>query len=178
MLERVVASQPGPKMLKKAQYTDFQGRDGDHNDLALPGAITIGVALALRAGKVPFVMGSPQHASNVGWRVKLDVALPLLRITTRSSFIARTRRLLPRLRRRGRPSGTPRPRCRPLVFIAQRLGASSGGFRGTPATRPPRRSWPTPVNVTSRAASRSRGGAGGKHRHNDGTVRGTKIQRL
>lgn len=37
------------------------------------------MALARRTGKVPFVIGSPEPALNVGWRVELDAALTLLR---------------------------------------------------------------------------------------------------
>lgn len=79
MLESVAASSRGPKLLKKAQYTVFQGRAGDHNNLAMPGATAIGMALAHRTGKEPFVIGSPELALNVGWRVDLDAALPFLR---------------------------------------------------------------------------------------------------
>lgn len=79
MLESEVAGSRGPKLLKQAQYTVFQGRAGDHNDLAMPGARAIGAALARRTGKAPFVIGSPEPALNVGWRVELDAALPLLR---------------------------------------------------------------------------------------------------
>jgi arginase len=79
MLESEVAGLRGPKLLKQAQYTVFQGRAGDHNDLAMTGARAIGVALARRTGKAPFVIGSPEPALNVGWRVELDAALPLLR---------------------------------------------------------------------------------------------------
>ncbi len=66
-------------MLKQAQYTVFQGRAGDHNNLAMPGAMAIGEALARRTGKAPFVIGSPKPALNVGWKVELEAALPLLR---------------------------------------------------------------------------------------------------
>lgn len=66
-------------MRRKALYTVFQGRAGDHNSLAMPGAMAIGNALARRTGKAPLVIGSPEPALNVGWRVELDAALPLLR---------------------------------------------------------------------------------------------------
>jgi arginase len=64
---------------KKALYTVFRGRAGDHNDLAMPGAMAIGHAFARRTGEVPFVIGSPEPALNLGWRVELDAALPVLR---------------------------------------------------------------------------------------------------
>ena len=65
-------------MRKQAQYTVFQGRAGDHNDLAMPGAAVIGAALARRTGIAPAIIGIPQPALNVGWRVELDAAFPLL----------------------------------------------------------------------------------------------------
>ena len=60
-------------------YTVFQGRAGDHNDLAMPGAQAIGEALARRTGIAPFVVGRPEPALNTGWREELDVALPALK---------------------------------------------------------------------------------------------------
>jgi arginase len=63
----------------QAQHTVFQGRAGDHNDLAMPGAMAIGVALERRTGQAPLVIGRPEPSLNVGWRVELDAALPLLR---------------------------------------------------------------------------------------------------
>jgi arginase len=79
MLDSVLDGLRGLKLLKKAEYTVFQGRAGDHNNLAMPGAMAIGAALARRTGTAPFVIGSPEPALNVGWRVELDAALPLLR---------------------------------------------------------------------------------------------------
>lgn len=79
MLESLAAGSRGLKLLKQTQYTVFQGRAGDHNNLAMPGAMAIGEALAHRTGKAPFVIGSPEPALNVGWRLELDAALPLLR---------------------------------------------------------------------------------------------------
>ena len=57
-------------------YTVFQGRVGDHNDLAMPGARSIGEALARRTGVQPFLVGTPEPALSIGWREELDVALP------------------------------------------------------------------------------------------------------
>lgn len=79
MLASGVAASWGLRLLKHAEYTVFQGRAGDHNDLAMPGAMAIGAALARRTGEAPFVIGSPEPALNVGWRVELEAALPLLR---------------------------------------------------------------------------------------------------
>lgn len=61
------------------EYTVFQGRVGDHNDLAMPGARAVGQALRAQTGIAPFVIGAPEPALNVGWREELDAALPLLR---------------------------------------------------------------------------------------------------
>jgi len=79
ILESLAARSHGLKLVKKAQYTVFQGRAGDHNNLAMPGAMAIGAALAQRTGTAPAVIGSPEPALNVGWRDELDAALPLLR---------------------------------------------------------------------------------------------------
>lgn len=61
------------------QYTVFQGRAGDRNDLAMPGAKSIGEALNRRSGISPVVIGTPEPALNTGWREELDAALPALR---------------------------------------------------------------------------------------------------
>lgn len=60
-------------------YTVFQGRAGDHNDLAMPGAKAIGKALERRTGVQPFLIGKPEPALNTGWREELDAAMPALR---------------------------------------------------------------------------------------------------
>lgn len=59
--------------------TVFQGRAGDHNDLAIPGARALGAALAERLGIVPVTIGAPEPALNTGWEVELAAALPGLR---------------------------------------------------------------------------------------------------
>lgn len=60
------------------QYTVFQARAGDHNDLAMPGAAAIGRALAARTGVAPTVIGTPEPATDLGWRAELAAALPAL----------------------------------------------------------------------------------------------------
>ncbi len=65
--------------MKQTKYTVFQGRAGDHNDLAMPGAMAIGAALARRTDIAPFVIGFPEPALNLGWRAELDAALPSLK---------------------------------------------------------------------------------------------------
>lgn len=66
-------------MGERVEYTVFQGRAGDHNDLAMPGAVAIGRAMADRTGVAPVVIGVPEPALNTGWRVELEAALPALR---------------------------------------------------------------------------------------------------
>lgn len=66
-------------MAKLTEYTVFQGRAGDHNDLAIPGALAIGEELSRRTGVSPDIIGIPEPASNAGWREELDAALPALR---------------------------------------------------------------------------------------------------
>ncbi|MFS8047548.1 arginase family protein [Rhizobium sp. BR 314] len=72
-------------MTRKAEYTVFQGRAGDHNDLAMPGAAAIGKELERRTGISPTVLGNPEPALNIGWRQELDAALPALK-EVRSRF--------------------------------------------------------------------------------------------
>ncbi len=60
-------------------YTVFQGRAGDHNDLAIPGAKAIGEELARRSGIEPDVIGTPEPCLDRGWREELDAAMPALR---------------------------------------------------------------------------------------------------
>ncbi len=66
-------------MTRNVEYTVFQGRAGDHNDLAMPGAAAIGEELYRRTGISPTVIGRPQPALNIGWRQELDAALPALK---------------------------------------------------------------------------------------------------
>ena len=66
-------------MAGKVEYTVFQGRAGDHNDLAMPGAQAIGEELERRTGISPAVIGTPEPALNAGWREELDAALPSLK---------------------------------------------------------------------------------------------------
>ena len=59
--------------------TVFQGRAGDHNALAIPGAAAIGGLLSERLGLVPVIMGKPEPPLNLGWQRELESALPSLR---------------------------------------------------------------------------------------------------
>lgn len=58
--------------------TVFQGRAGDHNDLAIPGARLVASALEARFGKQAQVIGTPSPALAQDWRVELPPALPAL----------------------------------------------------------------------------------------------------
>jgi arginase family enzyme len=59
--------------------TIFQGRCGDHNDLAMPGALALGTMLAERTGLPPTIIGTPAPALSTGWQQELDAAYPALR---------------------------------------------------------------------------------------------------
>ncbi|SDA99251.1 arginase family protein [Sinorhizobium sp. NFACC03] len=59
--------------------TCFQGRAGDHNDLAIPGARSIASHLARRLGLETVVIGEPEPALNGHWTVELEAAMPALR---------------------------------------------------------------------------------------------------
>lgn len=63
----------------RTELTIFEGRAGDHNDLAMPGARAIGAELQRRTGLAPVVIGTPEPALATGWREELDAALPALR---------------------------------------------------------------------------------------------------
>ncbi len=65
--------------MPQAMLTIFQGRCGDHNNLAMPGALAVGEMLAERTGLPPTVIGTPQAALSTGWQQELDAAYPTLR---------------------------------------------------------------------------------------------------
>lgn len=58
--------------------TVFQGRAGDHNDWAIPGAAALGRLLSARLGLEPTVIGRPEPALNAGWKQELEAARPAL----------------------------------------------------------------------------------------------------
>ncbi|OCP01800.1 MULTISPECIES: arginase family protein [unclassified Ensifer] len=58
--------------------TCFQGRAGDHNDLAIPGAKSVASHLAQRLGLETVVIGEPEPALNGHWTVELETAMPAL----------------------------------------------------------------------------------------------------
>jgi len=59
--------------------TAFQGRAGDHNDLAMPGAVLLAHAIGEHLGLEPTVVGTPEPALNTNWDIELAAAMPGLR---------------------------------------------------------------------------------------------------
>lgn len=59
--------------------TQFAGRAGDHNDLAMVASRELAAALGARLGVDPVAVGSPQPALSVGWEEELAAAMPSLR---------------------------------------------------------------------------------------------------
>lgn len=64
--------------MARVALTIFQGRAGDHNDLAIPGAAAIGRWLAGWLGVEATVIGRPEPAMNADWRLELQAAMPAL----------------------------------------------------------------------------------------------------
>lgn len=58
--------------------TYFQGRAGDHNDLAIPGARVLAGALAEMTGLDPVSIGHPEPALATGWKTELSASLSAL----------------------------------------------------------------------------------------------------
>lgn len=56
----------------------FQGRAGDHNNLAIPGALSIAERLQAQLGMVAVTVGQAEPALNANWRTELDHAMPAL----------------------------------------------------------------------------------------------------
>ena len=65
--------------MSKIALTVFQARAGDRNNLAIPGAKSIGSALERQLGVTSTVIGSPEPALNANWTVELEAAMPALR---------------------------------------------------------------------------------------------------
>jgi arginase family enzyme len=58
--------------------TVFQGRAGDHNDLAMQGSVLLGDELAGRLGLTARYIGQPEPALNTDWERELAAARPVL----------------------------------------------------------------------------------------------------
>ncbi len=70
--------------------TAYQGRVGDHNDLAMPGAALLATAIGERIGVEPVVVGTPQPAMNTNWDIELAAAMPgLLELQPRVDEVLR-----------------------------------------------------------------------------------------
>jgi arginase len=59
--------------------TAFQGRAGDHNNLAIPGALSIAKEISRIFHLDYTTIGSAEPALNIDWRTELDHAMPALR---------------------------------------------------------------------------------------------------
>lgn len=60
------------------ELTLFEGRVGDHNDLAMPGARSLAMAISDLLGIEPTVIGRPEPALNANWDIELMQARPAL----------------------------------------------------------------------------------------------------
>ena len=60
----------------RVAVTIFQGRAGDHNDRAYPGARAVGRELAARLGVEAVTVGEPEPPLGLGWQEELDAARP------------------------------------------------------------------------------------------------------
>lgn len=60
------------------ELTVFQGRAGDHNDLALPAAAALAQAFEARLGLNATVIGTPEPALSMEWQIELPLAIPAL----------------------------------------------------------------------------------------------------
>lgn len=49
---------------KRIEYTVFQGRAGDHHDLAMAGAKAVGEVFGRRTSMPPSVIGAPEPSLN------------------------------------------------------------------------------------------------------------------
>ena len=58
----------------KTELTLFQGRVGDHNDFAIPGARALAAEFGTVMGLSPTVIGHPAPALNTSWDVELEKA--------------------------------------------------------------------------------------------------------
>jgi arginase len=65
--------------MSKVALTAFQARAGDHNNLAIPGARSIGSALSKRLSLPCNFIGIPEPALDSDWKTELTLALPTMR---------------------------------------------------------------------------------------------------
>ena len=67
-----------PSRATNIGLTQFAGRAGDHNDLAMIGSRELAAALAARFRVEATVIGKPEPALSVGWETELAAATPTL----------------------------------------------------------------------------------------------------
>lgn len=60
--------------------TYFQGRAGDHNDLAIPGARAIAESLASMMDVTPVCIGHPEPALKTDWKTELSLSMATLKL--------------------------------------------------------------------------------------------------
>lgn len=58
----------------KTELILFQGRVGDHNDFAIPGAHALASEIGTATGLLPSIIGQPAPALNTNWDVELEKA--------------------------------------------------------------------------------------------------------
>jgi arginase len=63
---------------KAIGLTTFCGRSGDHNSLAMAGAVSLGTALSRRLGIAATTIGTPGVALDGDWETELRTAMPAL----------------------------------------------------------------------------------------------------
>lgn len=63
----------------RVALTQFAGRAGDHNGLAMIGSRELANALSARIGLDVTIVGAPQPALSVGWKEELAAAIPTLK---------------------------------------------------------------------------------------------------
>lgn len=64
--------------MSSIELSVFQGLAGDRNDLAIPGAASIGSMLSEKVRRPPTFIGTPKAAINADWTLELDAAMPAL----------------------------------------------------------------------------------------------------
>lgn len=72
-------STPPSPLTTGVGLTQYAGRAGDHNDLAMLGSRQLASELAARLGVAATVVGEPEPALSLGWKEELTAAMPTLR---------------------------------------------------------------------------------------------------
>jgi arginase family enzyme len=69
---------PNRQQPKPFGLTTYCARAGDHNDLAMSGAMSVGGALSQRLGIPVTIIGVPDTPLSAGWKAELAAAMPAL----------------------------------------------------------------------------------------------------